>query len=81
MAVQAMKTSEYRSMSSQELEKNLLKLRRTGFSLRMQKASDQLAKSHLLQETRRDIARIKTLLGEREREQRAQTTSTQEHSA
>lgn len=61
------KASEYRSMSAQELEQELLKLRRTGFSLRMQKASDQLGQPHLLQETRRDIARIKTLLGEKER--------------
>lgn len=62
-----MKASEYRSMSTQELQESLLKLRRTGFNLRMQKASDQLGQPHLLKETRRDIARIKTALCERER--------------
>lgn len=54
-------------MSTQELQESLLKLRRTGFNLRMQKASDQLGQPHLLRETRRDIARIKTTLRERER--------------
>ena len=62
-----MKASEYRAQSTDELRESLVKLRRSSFNLRMQKASDQLGQSHLLRETRRDIARIKTLLGERER--------------
>lgn len=62
-----MNASEYRSQSTDELQENLVKLRRTSFNLRMQKASDQLGQSHLLRETRRDIARIKTLLTERAR--------------
>ena len=61
-----MKASEYRSKSIRELQEDLLKLRRESFNLRMQKSSDQLGRSHLLQTTRRDIARIKTLLRERE---------------
>ena len=56
-------------MSTEELQESLLKLRRTGFNLRMQKASDQLGQPHLLRETRRDIARVKTTLRERERSQ------------
>ena len=63
-----MKASEYRSKSIRELQEDLLKLRRESFNLRMQKASDQLGQPHLLQTTRRDIARIKTLLRERENE-------------
>ena len=63
-----MRASEYREQSTQELQENLLKLRRESFNLRMQKASDQLGQPHLLQATRRDIARIKTLLKERENE-------------
>jgi len=61
--------SEYRTQSTEELRENLVKLRRSSFNLRMQKASDQLGQPHLLRETRRDIARIKTLLSERERRQ------------
>ena len=61
--------SEFREQSNEELAENLVKLRRSSFNLRMQKASDQLGQSHLLRETRRDIARIKTLLTERERQQ------------
>ena len=61
--------SEYRTQSTEELRENLVKLRRSSFNLRMQKASDQLGQPHLLRETRRDIARIKTLLTERERRQ------------
>ena len=56
-------------MSTEELQESLLKLRRTGFNLRMQKASDQLGQPHLLREMRRDIARVKTMLRERERPQ------------
>ena len=62
-----MNASEYRTQSAEELREALVKLRRTSFNLRMQKASDQLGQPHLLKETRRDIARIKTLLTERER--------------
>lgn len=66
-----MKASEYRAQSTQELQENLLKLRRESFNLRMQKASDQLGQPHLLQATRRDVARIKTLLKQREIEARS----------
>ena len=37
------------------------------FKLRMQKASGQLGQTHLLRAQRRDIARVKTVMGERER--------------
>ena len=63
-----MKASELRKQSIKELNESLLKLRRESFNLRMQRASDQLGQPHLLQTTRRDIARIKTLLKEREGE-------------
>jgi large subunit ribosomal protein L29 len=60
-----MKASELRDKSPQELGEELLKLRKEQFSLRMQKASGQLGQPHLLTETRRDIARIKTILTEK----------------
>ncbi len=61
-----MKASELRDKSPQDLSAELIKLRKEQFNLRMQKASGQLGQSHLLGETRRDIARIKTILAEKQ---------------
>jgi large subunit ribosomal protein L29 len=60
-----MKASELRDKSPQELKDELLKLRREQFNLRMQKASGQLGQTHLLKETQRDIARVKTIMAEK----------------
>lgn len=60
-----MKASELREKSPQELKDELLKLRRDQFNLRMQKASGQLGQTHLLQETQRHIARVKTIMAEK----------------
>ena len=60
-----MKTSELREKSAEELNEELLKLRKEQFHLRMQKASGQLGQFHLLKETKRDIARIKTVIQEK----------------
>ena len=60
-----MKASELREKSPQELSDQLLKLRREQFNLRMQKASGQLGQTHLLKETQRDIARVKTIMAEK----------------
>jgi large subunit ribosomal protein L29 len=61
-----MKASELRDKSADQLTEALLKLRKEQFSLRMQKASGQLGQSHLLGEARRDIARVKTILKEKQ---------------
>ncbi|MGI9325607.1 MAG: 50S ribosomal protein L29 [Pseudomonadales bacterium] len=61
-----MKANELREKDPKELGEELTKLRKEQFSLRMQRASGQLGQSHLLQETRRDIARIKTVLAEKQ---------------
>lgn len=60
-----MKASELRSKSPEELSKELLSLREEQFKLRMQKATGQLGQPHLLRQTQRDIARVKTLLTEK----------------
>jgi large subunit ribosomal protein L29 len=60
-----MKSSELRDKSPQDLQAELLRLRREQFGLRMQKASGQLGQPHLLREARRDIARIKTIMAEK----------------
>jgi len=60
-----MKVAELRNKSVKELHEELLKRRKEQFGLRMQKASGQLGQTHLLTATRRDIARIKTVLAEK----------------
>ncbi len=61
-----MKVSDLRDKTPKQLQEELLKLRRDQFHLRMQKASGQLGQTHLLNETRRDIARIKTIMAEKQ---------------
>ncbi|MBH79745.1 MAG: 50S ribosomal protein L29 [Gammaproteobacteria bacterium] len=61
-----MKASELREMDVQELNDELLRLRKERFHLRMQNASGQLGQSHLLAEARRDLARVKTVLQEKQ---------------
>jgi large subunit ribosomal protein L29 len=60
-----MKAQELREKSVDELNGELLRLRREEFSLRMQFASGQLGQTHLIKEMRRDIARVKTLMQEK----------------
>ena len=60
-----MKASELREKTVDELSEELLRLRREHFNLRMQRASGQLPQTHLAGETKRDIARIKTVLREK----------------
>lgn len=60
-----MKANELKQKSAQELEQEVLNLRREQFALRMQQGTGQLAKSHRIRAVRRDIARIKTILTEK----------------
>ncbi|MFT4824815.1 MAG: large subunit ribosomal protein L29 [Halioglobus sp.] len=60
-----MKASELREMSVEDLNKQLLTLREEQFKTRMQKATGQLGQTHLLQQTQRDIARVKTVLSQK----------------
>ena len=66
-----MKAPELRQKSSEELNSLLLDLHREQFNLRMQKGSGQLSKSSRVQEVRREIARIKTVLTEMEKSKQA----------
>lgn len=61
-----MKASDLREKTPEQLQEELLKVRKDQFSLRMQRASGQLGQPHLLNETRRDIARIKTIMAEKQ---------------
>ena len=60
-----MKASELRNKKTEELNNELIELRRAQFSLRMQAATQQLNKPDQIQKTRRDIARVKTVLAEK----------------
>lgn len=60
-----MKASELRAKSADELKQELLALLREQFNLRVQRATGQLGKPHLFEQVRRNIARVKTVLGEK----------------
>jgi len=60
-----MKASELRSKDATELNKELESLLRAQFSLRMQRATQQLSNTSQLGKVRRDIARVRTLVTEK----------------
>ena len=62
-----MNARELRTKSGDELRKELLNLHREAFNLRMQKGTGQLSRPDQVKTLRRDIARVKTVLSERER--------------
>ena len=64
-----MKASELRAKDIAALEKEVSDLLRAHFGLRMQKATQQLTNHTQLGRTRRDIARAKTILNEKKRQQ------------
>ncbi len=59
-----MNANDLRGMSQEDLNKELLNLRREQFNLRMQRATGQLARPHEYGRVKKDIARVKTILGE-----------------
>ena len=62
-----MKASELRAKDKAQLDKELLDLLKAQFSLRMQKATQQLTNTSQLRRVRRDIARVQTVLAEKAR--------------
>ncbi len=61
-----MKASEVRAMSVAELNTKLDALKKDLFMLRMQHATNQLDNPQKLVQTKRDIARVKTMIREKE---------------
>jgi large subunit ribosomal protein L29 len=59
-----MKASELRAKSPEELEKTLMELRQEQFNLRMQQGTGQLTRPSEMQQVRKDIARVKTIINE-----------------
>jgi len=62
-----MNAKELRQKNDAELTKELLALRKAQFSLRMQKATQQLTNTSQLGKVRRDIARVRTMLADKGR--------------
>ena len=60
-----MKSSELRSKSVEDLQKELLELRRAQFGLRMQLATQSLTKNSEIARVKREIARVHTVLTEK----------------
>lgn len=58
--------SELRAKSAQELREEVLSLRKAQFGLRMQAATQQLSNTSELRRVRKDIARVLTILAEKE---------------
>ena len=57
-----MKASELKEKSVAELQSQLEELLSDQFKLRMKKGTNQLGQTHLIRQTRRDSARVRTVL-------------------
>jgi len=62
-----MKSADVRTKSDDELKQQLYDLRKEAFNLRFQAASGQLENTARVSKVKKDIARIKTIIGERAR--------------
>ncbi len=61
-----MKASKIRDMTSEELNNKIAELKSELFNLRFQQATGQLQNPIRLNQCKKDIARVKTILHERE---------------
>ena len=57
-----MKVTDLKTMTSDQLHDELVRLKKEQFNLRFQQATGQAEKTHRMSEARRNVARIKTLL-------------------
>ena len=62
-----MNASELREKTPDQLRDQLVQLKKEAFNLRFQAASGQLENTARVKQVRRDIARVKTVMGERAR--------------
>lgn len=67
--VNKMKANEIRGMSAKELESKLMQLKKDLFALRMQHATNHLDNPTKISAVRRDIARVKTVIRQKQLEQ------------
>jgi large subunit ribosomal protein L29 len=69
-----MKTSELRQKSTDELRLEIIELQKAYFGLRMKKSAQKLKNVHALFAARRQIARAKTILAEKQRAEKSANT-------
>ena len=62
-----MKAEDLRNKSVEELDEELVALRREQFNLRMQQITGEMTHNHEHGRVRKDIARVKTVLNELKR--------------
>ncbi|MDO9161735.1 MAG: 50S ribosomal protein L29 [Methylococcaceae bacterium] len=62
-----MNVKELRNKTDEELKLILVDLSREHFNLRVQKATAQLSKTHLIKRTKRSVAKVLTVLTEKAR--------------
>jgi large subunit ribosomal protein L29 len=60
-----MKPADVRGMTLDQLEDEVLKLKKESFNLRFQRATGQLENTARARQVRRDIARIKTIAAQK----------------
>ena len=56
-----MKTADIKTMTTDQIDDEVLKLKKEQFNLRFQRATGQLENTARVREVRRDIARLKTI--------------------
>ena len=61
-----MKTNEIRKLSTEEINKKIAESKEELFNLRMKQATGNLDKPHKINELRKTIARLKTVLNEKD---------------
>jgi large subunit ribosomal protein L29 len=61
-----MKAKSLRQKSVSELQGEIVSLRKEQFNLRMQRGTGQLSRPHLMREVRKNVARAKTVLREKQ---------------
>lgn len=66
-----MKAQHYREMNPDELQSKLLELQSRLFDLRSQAVTEKLENSKAVRDVKRDIARIKTIIRQRQLSKRA----------
>jgi large subunit ribosomal protein L29 len=66
-----MKIADVRAMTSDQLEDEVLKLKKEQFNLRFQRATGQLENTARVRQVRKDIARIKTVARQKQAQAKA----------
>lgn len=61
-----MKTSEIRKMNKDEINSKIVELKKELFDLRMKQSVGNLDKPHKINVLRKDVARLKTILAEKD---------------